>query len=203
MFYRFIRAVFRVLAAVLMPTKVIGRERLKREGGYILVCNHQTAMDIPALMAACPRTIHFMAKSTFFDKPVVGFLFKKLHAFPVHSNTADMQAIRQGIKVLKQGEVLGVFPQGTRRKYRPILLRQEVYGGVALLALKAQAVIVPAMFEKSPLLFQRNVLHVGEEIDLKKYAGEKINQELLERVTDEYTEAMNRLLAGTGAVNRE
>lgn len=121
----------------------------------------------------------------------------------MHSNTADMQAIRQGIKVLKQGEVLGVFPQGTRRKYRPILLRQEVYGGVALLALKAQAVIVPAMFEKSPLLFQRNVLHVGEEIDLKKYAGERLIRNCLSVLLTEYTEAMNRLLAGTGAVNRE
>ena len=203
MFYKFIRGIFRVLSVFLLPTKVIGKETLRRDGSYILACNHQTAMDIPSLMVACPRVIHFMAKSEFFEKPLLGKLFRKMLVFPVHTATADMQAIRQGINVLRQGEVLGIFPQGTRRKNKPILKREEVFGGVALIALKARTTIIPAMFERSPLIFRRNVLHIGQPIDLSCYEGQKINQEILDRITDDYTAKMNCLLEGTGAVNQE
>ncbi len=78
MFYKIIRAIFRFLIVFLMPTKVIGGEKLDREGRYILACNHQTYLDIPMLIAKCPRVINFMAKALFFEgRPVLGFFFQE------------------------------------------------------------------------------------------------------------------------------
>ena len=83
MFYKIIRAIFRFLIVFLMPTKVIGGEKLDREGRYILACNHQTYLDIPMLIAKCPRVINFMAKALFFEgRPVLGFFSGKCTLFP-------------------------------------------------------------------------------------------------------------------------
>lgn len=194
MFYRFIRRMFIILASVIMPIRVVGRENINRAGGYILACNHQTSMDIPALIVSCKRTIHFMAKSSFFDHKILGYFFSKMKAFPVHTKTGDVESLRHAMKVLKGEQVLGIFPQGRRVKSSPVIKREDLLSGIALIALKTRVPIVPCMLEKKPLLFRRNTLHVGEAITMDKYQGRRVNNDLLQEVTNELFDAMMALL---------
>ena len=195
MFYKIIRAIFRFLIVFLMPTKVIGGEKLDREGRYILACNHQTYLDIPMLIAKCPRVINFMAKALFFEgRPVLGFFFRKMHAFPVHPASNDLKSLKHAIEVLNKDEVLGIFPQGRRVKESPVVKREEMYSGMAFIALKAKADIIPVMFMRPPLVLRRNVMKVGEPIKYEDYKDRRLKQDTLDEITDELCARMNSLL---------
>lgn len=195
MFYKIIRAIFRFLIVFLMPTKVIGGEKLDREGRYILACNHQTYLDIPMLIAKCPRVINFMAKALFFEgRPVLGFFFRKMHAFPVHPASSDLKSLKHAIEVLNKDEVLGIFPQGRRVKESPVVKREEIYSGMAFIALKAKADIIPVMFMRPPLVLKRNVMKVGEPIKYEDYKDRRLKQDTLDEITDELCARMNSLL---------
>jgi len=195
MFYKIIRAIFRFLIVFLMPTKVIGGEKLDREGRYILACNHQTYLDIPMLIAKCPRVINFIAKALFFEgRPVLGFFFRKMHAFPVHPASSDLKSLKHAIEVLNKDEVLGIFPQGRRVKESPVVKREEMYSGMAFIALKAKADIIPVMFMRPPLVLKRNVMKVGEPIKYEDYKDRRLKQDTLDEITDELCARMNSLL---------
>lgn len=195
MFYKIIRAIFRFLIVFLMPTKVIGGEKLDREGRYILACNHQTYLDIPMLIAKCPRVINFMAKALFFEgRPVLGFFFRKMHAFPVHPASSDLKSLKHAIEVLNKDEVLGIFPQGRRVKESPVVKREEMYSGMAFIALKAKADIIPVMFMRPPLVLKRNVMKVGEPIKNEDYKDRRLKQDTLDEITDELCARMNSML---------
>lgn len=195
MFYKIIRAIFRFLIVFLMPTKVIGGEKLDREGRYILACNHQTYLDIPMLIAKCPRVINFMAKALFFEgRPVLGFFFGKMHAFPVHPASSDLKSLKHAIEVLNKDEVLGIFPQGRRVKEGPVVKHEEMYSGMAFIALKAKADIIPVMFMRPPLVLKRNVMKVGEPIKYEDYKDRRLKQDTLDEITDELCARMNSLL---------
>ncbi len=195
MFYKIIRGIFRFLIFFLMPTKVVGGEKLDREGRYILACNHQTAMDIPLLIAKCPRVINFMAKALFFEgRPVIGYLFRKMHAFPVHPASSDLKSLKHAVEVLNRDEVLGIFPQGRRVKQSPVIDRGEMFSGMAFIALKAKSDIIPVMFTRPPLVFRRNILKVGEPIKYEDYKERRLKQDVLEEITDELCARMNGLL---------
>ncbi len=195
MFYKIIRAIFRFLIVFLMPTKVIGGEKLDRESRYILACNHQTYLDIPMLIAKCPRVINFMAKALFFEgRPVLGFFFRKMHAFPVHPASSDLKSLKHAIEVLNKDEVLGIFPQGRRVKEGPVVKREEMYSGMAFIALKAKADIIPVMFMRPPLVLKRNVMKVGEPIKYEDYKDRRLKQDTLDEITDELCARMNSLL---------
>lgn len=195
MFYKIIRAIFRFLIVFLMPTKVIGGEKLDREGRYILACNHQTYLDIPMLIAKCPRVINFMAKALFFEgRPVLGFFFRKMHAFPVHPASSDLKSLKHAIEVLNKDKVLGIFPQGRRVKESPVVKREEMYSGMAFIALKAKADIIPVMFMRPPLVLKRNVMKVGEPIKYEDYKDRRLKQDTLDEITDELCARMNSLL---------
>lgn len=195
MFYKIIRAIFRFLIVFLMPTKVIGGEKLDREGRYILACNHQTYLDIPMLIAKCSRVINFMAKALFFEgRPVLGFFFRKMHAFPVHPASSDLKSLKHAIEVLNKDEVLGIFPQGRRVKESPVVKREEMYSGMAFIALKAKADIIPVMFMRPPLVLKRNVMKVGEPIKYEDYKDRRLKQDTLDEITDELCARMNSML---------
>jgi 1-acyl-sn-glycerol-3-phosphate acyltransferase len=108
---------------------------------FIVAANHVSYLDPPALGAACPRPIHFMAKAELFEIPILGKMISGCGAFPVQRGAADRHAIRKALRILEDGGVIGVFPEGTRSRDGETLHPQ---GGAALLALKAGVPILPA-----------------------------------------------------------
>ncbi len=119
----------------------VGLENIPEEGGFILASNHMNALD-PAIIASGieKRQLHFMGKKELFDNPVVGYLFKKVNGFPVARGAVDTRALDYAARVVKEGHVLGIFPEGTRSKnYKPARAKR----GVAVIARAAKADVLP------------------------------------------------------------
>src|SRR6185437_2424299 len=115
-FYETCRAIARVLVLLLIRLRVNGVENVPATGPVIPVSNHLNWTDIPMIGLRLKRLTHFMAKAELFQKPPIKWLVIGLGAFPVRRGEADRQAIKQADEVLKAGQVLVIFPEGTRSR---------------------------------------------------------------------------------------
>src|SRR5262249_46370089 len=94
--------------------RVIHRERMIQRGPAILTMNPQSYLDPPLAGIACDRAIYFLARRTLLDAPLLGWLLPKLNVVPVNQNGVDRSAIKALIRVLKAGNAVLVFPEGSR-----------------------------------------------------------------------------------------
>ena len=131
--YDLVKGIFRVQFQ-LMGCKVRGVENFPSEGPVILAINHVSNWDPIVAASSLPRQVYFMAKEDLFSIPVLGWIFSKLGAFPVKRGQGDMNAIRQSLGILKEGRVLGLFPEGKRSKSGEI---QKGLPGMVLLMEKS------------------------------------------------------------------
>jgi 1-acyl-sn-glycerol-3-phosphate acyltransferase len=115
--YAFLRWLMRFITRTYLVGlfTVDGRENVPRDGPLIVCPNHFGTLDPPMVPAFLPRSDSWsMAKSEYFQKPLVRWLFTSYHAFPVVRHTADRAALRRSFDLLKAGHVLIVYPEGTR-----------------------------------------------------------------------------------------
>ena len=138
------RAVIR-LVLWLFRIRIHYAEREPDGENYLLCCNHISAMDPVILgVALGKRQTHFMAKKELFRVPLVAAFLRSINAFPV-DRTGDISAIKTTISLIKNGDCVGVFPQGTRCPGRtPRECLEEVKGGVGLLCDKTHVTVLPA-----------------------------------------------------------
>lgn len=140
MFYKAVRLILWVFFKILFRFKRVGQENIPAEGPVIIASNHVSYLDPIIVAIASPRPVSFMAKAELFRKPLLGRAISKLNAFPVQREKADVDAIKAALRVLRKGEVLGLFPEGTRIRNGSL---GEAEPGVARLAMKSGAVVVP------------------------------------------------------------
>jgi len=142
---RMVALASRIGARLFADVHVEGLERVPRTGAVILAINHISNADAfvtgswitPALRT---RRIHWLGKKELFDWPVFGWLAARGGVHPVDRSTADVEAFRLAIRILEAGDVLLIFPEGTRS---PDGALQEPKDGLATLALRTDAQIVP------------------------------------------------------------
>ncbi len=118
MIYAFLRWVMRFLTGTFLIGglfRVEGTENVPRTGALVVCPNHFGTLDPPMVPAFLPRPDSWnMAKSEYFRKPHLRWLFTAYHAFPVVRHTADRNALRKSFDILERGEVLILYPEGTR-----------------------------------------------------------------------------------------
>ena len=137
------------------------------EGQYIIVSNHISNVD-PILICSIlkKQQPHYMAKKSLFKIPLLRGIIKAMGAFPVNRGGADVNAIKHAIKLLEDGKCVGIFPQGHRYPGEdPRNTRTK--NGMALIATKAQANIVPAYIWRKNnrfRLFRRTYIILGDMI---------------------------------------
>jgi 1-acyl-sn-glycerol-3-phosphate acyltransferase len=139
-FYSFARS---VVASIFKPwyrVEVSGLENFPKDGGVLLCTNHIHNFDPLIVGSTAPRPVHFMAKEEIFKVPVLGNIVRRCNAFPVKRGKGDRESLRAGIKVLKDGNVFGLFPEGTRSKTGEI---GKGLSGAGFFALKTEADVVP------------------------------------------------------------
>jgi 1-acyl-sn-glycerol-3-phosphate acyltransferase len=123
----------------LYRVRVEGGERIPGEGPCIIAANHESVLDPWVLGLATPRQLHYMAKAEAFDNPVAAYVLRALGAFPVERGSGDAEALGIAGRLLGNGEVLGIFPQGTCLPFR----RRPWQRGAARLAIATGAPLVP------------------------------------------------------------
>jgi 1-acyl-sn-glycerol-3-phosphate acyltransferase len=110
------RLTLQPLVQVLTRLRVYGAERVPREGGLVIAANHFSWIDPPALGAACPRPVYFMAKVEAHRVPGLGQLMRSFGAFPVRRGESDREAVRTMRALVREGHALGMFVEGTRQR---------------------------------------------------------------------------------------
>jgi len=129
-----------------------GVENLPREGAVILVANHVTNFDVFPMQFSIPRVIFFMAKAELMKNPIMDVLLRNLSAFPVNRGEKDQWSMDHALKVLRRGQVLGMFPEGKRSQGRGLSVAKT---GSARLALEANCPILPMTILGSDRFFKK------------------------------------------------
>ncbi len=144
-----VRAIFLLVLRPAVGFRVEGLEHVPASGPVLVVCNHLHNADPVLISAAFPRPLHFMAKRELFQVPVVGWLIRRVGAFPVDRGKADRAALRRAEAALQQGIAVGMFPEGTRSVSRSL---QRALPGAALVALRTRVPILPLVITGSERL---------------------------------------------------
>ena len=137
--YGLARAVLKPMTKGLFAVKVSGVENVPAVGPLVVAANHRSYVDPPLLGTWFPRSVHFMAKKELFAIPVLGWVLRPLLAFPVDRDRADVASFRRALHILKDGGVVGIFPEGTRNLDGEAKAR----GGAVLIASTAGCPVVP------------------------------------------------------------
>jgi 1-acyl-sn-glycerol-3-phosphate acyltransferase len=174
--------------------KAKGLANVPTEGPVILASNHLSFVDSLFIPLMIKRKVVFLGKSDYFDSKKTRWFFRSVNVIPVRreGGTAGEASIRAGVQALKDGNVVGIYPEGTRspdgRLYRGKT-------GVARMALLAGAKVVPVavhgtddimpLDKKTPKLHGRVVVEFGRALSWERYEGQASDRFVLRSATDE------------------
>lgn len=195
MIYSVVKLLFKLLFTVFLRLKVEGQENIPANGPLVIASNHLSLFDPPVIGTAATRKVHFMAKQELFV-PILGTIYKILGAFPVRRGGADRAAIKHGIDLLQGGQVLAIFPEGTRSKTGKL---GKAEPGALMMASKAKAAIVPTCVSGTDVkrcgkIWPQVTVKFGKPIYFPE--DTPITKELLQSLTQEMMEAIAKMQAG-------
>lgn len=124
------------------PVKAYNKENVPNEGPVCLMPNHISYLDPPVAGCLLKRKVYFMAKAELFKVPVLGPMIASFGAFPVKRGVADRRALVRAMELLRQNEIVNIFPEGKRSKDGEI---GEANKGSIDIALKTNAIIIPTL----------------------------------------------------------
>jgi 1-acyl-sn-glycerol-3-phosphate acyltransferase len=195
------RFVITPLARLLYRPRIEGRDHVPRSGPVIFASNHLSFIDSIAIPVAAPRPVHFLAKSSYFDRWASRQFFTSIGAIPVErgAGQAALDALAQQRRLLDEGKTVALYPEGTRS------LDGRLYKGrtgVAYLALETGATVVPVgligtneampVGAKFPSLDARITVRFGEPLDLSAH-GPASSGRARRGATDEIMAAIHAL----------
>ncbi|MFO7263662.1 MAG: lysophospholipid acyltransferase family protein [Bacillota bacterium] len=176
--------------------EVYGRHHIPKTGAVLLYANHRSNWDPPILAACIPRKVHYMAKEELFRNPLLAAVIRWFGAFPVKRGAADVGAIKQGLKLLRQGEVLIIFPEGHRSKTGKLGKAQP---GAALLALKADATAVPVLLTGRYRPFGKVRVNILPPVNVRAMVGEQADTKSLADIAAQMMEPIQLAMLETSS----
>lgn len=173
------------------PAKFIGKENIP-EGPCIISSNHVSNLDGILLALHTWEKKYYLSKKELFKNKVSASFYKSLGCIKIDREKSDVTAIKNCLKVLKEGKKLVIFPEGTRHNSEDMELG-EVKHGVAMFATKAKVPIVPMFIQKKPKLFRKTRFYIGKPFELDEFYGKKLTSEDLENASGIVANKMNEL----------
>jgi 1-acyl-sn-glycerol-3-phosphate acyltransferase len=138
--YRVCAALIGGLAKILFRPSVVGADNIPLSGPVLIAPIHRSNVDFAFSLFISPRKVFFMAKEGIFHPAIFGALLTRLGAFPVDRTSADRESLRLSEEVLKRGQALVLFPEGTRKEGSVV---EPLHDGAAFIAARTGAKIVP------------------------------------------------------------
>ena len=174
--------------------RVSGLENIPRKDGAIVASNHESYFDFICFSAVSPRVVRYLTAAVFFRKwwwyPLVTLTGQiKVERYGPNKKKSAKQALAQAVSLLRQGKIIGIFPEGTRSRSGEL---QKAFTGVARMALTAKVPVIPvgmigtykimSPHENFPH-FRKCRIKIGKPMEFKKYYGQENNPEILEKIT--------------------
>ena len=168
---RIVKFVLSSLYRIAYRIKINGQ--VPEEGAYILCCNHINYLDAAALVLFNKRKLNFVAKEDLFTHGILMWLGHLFDAIPIKRDMQDIEAMKRCLKVLKNGELLGIFPEGTRKGMEKNL---KAKNGAAYIAIKSKAKVIPVGIHGSFKPFTKVYVNYGQPLDLSGYTKENLDE---------------------------
>lgn len=188
--YGIARALGYVVFHTICPVRIHHVERINRPAPFLLIGNHNSWLDPVAM---CYRIhgqqVAFLGKKELISNKLAKAIFTDMGIIAVDRHNSDMEAMRACMRALRDGRILGIFPEGTR--HNPGLMDQ-IEGGTALIALRCNVPMVPVYFDGKIRPFHFVNMYVGKEIPMDDLVAQGVNKatcdQLLERITQTYAD---------------
>jgi 1-acyl-sn-glycerol-3-phosphate acyltransferase len=198
LWYQLLQRSLQLVAVLVYRVRYSGRENIPATGGVLVVSNHQSHLDPPLVGIGCPRLLNFVARETLFSFAPFGWLIHSVGAFPIDREGIGLAGIKESLRRLKRGEMVLIFPEGTRTRdgemapFRPGFTALAVRAGAAILPVAVDGAFrVWPRWRKFPGLGKIRV-HYGDPIAPAEIAG-RDERELLAEVERRVRECHERL----------
>lgn len=180
--YIIIRPILLVVAKIIFNPKIIGKKNIPKKDGCVIACNHIHAIDPAILIYSTRRVIHFIAKKELFDG-LMRYFYLSFGTIPVDRDKKNPLALALAGEFLKNDEVIGIFPEGTRNKNKKGLLPLKF--GAVKLASESSKKIVPCAITGDYKVFRGNLkVRFGEAFDINGLSLEEANELLREKMLE-------------------
>ena len=137
--YGFLQKIVKAITKVYIRPKYEGLDNIPKDGAYIIAGNHIHLVDPGTIMSVTNRPVHFLAKASLFKFPQ-SLIFNNLNLIKVNRDGKDSDAYNSAVEYLKNGEIIGIYPEGTRERGRGLLPFKT---GAVRMALEAGVPIIP------------------------------------------------------------
>ena len=193
--YYFFKIIFTVSYRILFRYEVKGEHNIPESGGVIIASNHLSYLDPPLIGISMKRQTYFIAKESLFRNPLIGW-FVRSFSIPVDRESPKPSTIKEAVKLLKDGKVLVLFPEGGRSKDGNIGGGKR---GVAMIAAMSKAPVVPALIEGTERALPRKARFVrpakvritfGEPMKIR---SDESTRDYQNRLTKEIMERIRQL----------
>ena len=170
--YHILRFIFKPVFLLLYRPKIYGKENILNEGSLVIASNHKHAMDPLMIILATKRTIHFLAKIELY-KGILKWFFNAVGTLPVDRKNKNPNTVSKAEEMLKNGGIIGIFPEGTRNKITDDLL--PLKKGAVFLAKNTNSKIVPVYIKDDYKLFRKSVkVIIGKPYEVKGSIEEEL-----------------------------
>lgn len=185
-----LRILLKFVFCTFLRVKVEGAEKVPKEGPLLILANHTGILDMFMVGYRLPRLVHWMAKAELFKNKFFARIITFLGAYPVNRGAHDTAAARKTFELLNQGEMVGIFPQGTRaRKGKPV---PRAKSGAVKYAVETDTLVVPVAIWGNKRLFGKMHVKFGEPFRFpqpaegQKYTREEFNEMAQKLIDDIY-----------------
>lgn len=187
---KIIKFIFKISAIIIYRPKVVGKENLPKDTAAIICPNHVHALDSAVIISMNKRKINVLAKEELFKNRFLRFIADLFGIYPVKPDKKSMESIKISLKLLKNNELLMIFPEGTRNGMAKGVKPKD---GSVKLAIKANTPIIPVGVQGNFKLFRKVKINIGKPIYYSKYKEEINNKEVLDKLTEDLMKTIVKL----------
>ena len=166
-----VKVILSTVYKIAFRVKITGK--VPESGGYIICCNHINYLDAAAIVLFNKRKVNFVAKEDLFTHGILMWLGHLFDAIPIKRDMQDIDAMKRCLKVLKNGELLGIFPEGTRKGMEK---NMKAKNGAAFMSIKSKVKVIPVGIHGTFKPFSKVYVNYGEPIDITNFTKENLDE---------------------------
>ena len=187
---KFLKGLFWFMSIIIYRIKIKGKENIPEEGAALICPNHVHGLDSVLVVVHAKRKINVLAKEELFENKALNWLGKVFGAYPVKQNSADLSAIKTSLKLLKNKELLLIYPEGTRNG---MAKGAPVKNGPMTIAIKAGVPIIPVGIKGSFKVFSKIRVNIGKPMYFNEYKDKVNDKEVVSKLTEDLMKEIVRL----------